>query len=265
VAPRHTADTKWGYVFQNNIIRPRKGIDVTDVWLGRPWHDQPKTVFINTQTFINIPAKGWYNTMGGLPAIWAEYNTVDRDGNPVDLSQRETYYYYWIDKEAGTKAEVFNVKNTLTAEEAAQYTIKNVCGGADNWQPDLLCEACDAPVVKGEGSRLSWQPVPYAICYVVTKNGQVVGFTKDTNFDGYTAADTWQVQAVNENGGLSQKATANTATAVNSLNVHPSPSIATPNSQRENLHRSTFNLIGQKVTGNYKGLVIMNGRKVVKQ
>ena len=132
VAPRHTADTKWGYVFQNNIIRPRKGIDVTDVWLGRPWHDQPKTVFINTQTFINIPAKGWYNTMGGLPALWAEYNTVDKDGNPVDLSQRETYYYYWIDKEAGTKAEVFNVKNTLTAEEAAEYTIKNVCGGDDN-------------------------------------------------------------------------------------------------------------------------------------
>ena len=214
VAPRHTADTKWGYVFQNNIIRPRKGIDVTDVWLGRPWHDQPKTVYINTQTFINIPAKGWYNTMGGLPVLWAEYNTVDKDGNPVDLSQRETYYYYWIDKEAGTKAEVFNVKNTLTAEEAAQYTIKNVMGGNDGWQPELMCEACDAPVVKGEGSRLSWEAVPYAICYVVTKNGEVAGFTTETTFDGYTAADQWQVQAVNEYGGLSLKAAANAPTAI---------------------------------------------------
>lgn len=216
VAPRHTADTKWGYVFQNNIIRPRKGINVTDVWLGRPWHDQPKTVFINTQTFINIPAKGWYNTMGGLPALWAEYNTVDKDGNPVDLSQRETYYYYWIDKEAGTKAEVFNVKNTLTAEEAAQYTIKNVCGGDDNWQPDLLCEACDAPVVKGEGNELTWNAVPYAICYVITKNGEVAGFIKETFFAGYTQDDIWQVQAVNEYGGLSQKATANISTGIDS-------------------------------------------------
>ena len=214
VAPRHTADTKWGYVFQNNIIRPRKGISVTDVWLGRPWHDQPKTVYINTQTFINIPAKGWYNTMGGLPALWAEYNTVDKDGNPVDLSQRETYYYYWIDKDAGTKAEVFNVKNTLTAEEAAQYTLKNVMGGADNWQPDLLCEACDAPVVKGADGRLTWEAVPYAICYVVTKNGEVAGFTKETTFEGYTEGDIWQVQAVNENGGLSQKAAANAATGI---------------------------------------------------
>ena len=214
VAPRHTADTKWGYVFQNNIIRPRKGIDVTDVWLGRPWHDQPKTVYINTQTFINIPAKGWYNTMGGLPVLWAEYNTVDKDGNPVDLSQRETYYYY-IDSNTGVKHEVFNVKNTLTAEEAAQYTIKNVCGGDDNWQPDLMCEACDAPVVKGEGSQLSWETVPYAICYVVTKNGEVAGFTTQTSFDGYTASDQWQVQAVNEFGGLSQKGTVNNTTGVN--------------------------------------------------
>ena len=78
------------------------------------------------------------------------------------------------------------MKNTLTAEEAAEYTIKNVCGGSDNWQPDLMCEACDAPIVKGEGSRLSWQAVPYAICYVITKNGEVAGFTQETSFDGYT-------------------------------------------------------------------------------
>jgi len=215
VAPSHSADVKWGYVFQNNVIRAHKGVNVTDVWLGRPWHNEPKTVFINTQSFVNIPAKGWYNTMGGLPALWAEYNTVDKDGNPVDLSQRETYYYYMSGDQ---KVERFGVKNTLTAEEAAQYTIKNVMGGSDNWQPDLLCEACDAPVVKGVSGRLSWEAVPYAICYVVTKNGEVAGFTTETSFAGYTTADTWQVQAVNEFGGLSQKATANaTPTAIETV------------------------------------------------
>jgi hypothetical protein len=214
VAPWHTAETQWGYVFQNNIIRAHKGVDVTDVWLGRPWHGSPKTVYINTQTFVNIPAKGWYNTMGGLPELWAEYNTVDADGNPLDLSQRESYYYYWADAEKTQKVEKFDVKNTLTAEEAAQYTLKNVMGGNDGWQPDLLCEACDAPQVKGEGSTLSWQAVPYAICYVVTENGEVAGFTKETSFDGYTEGDLWQVQAVNEFGGLSQKATANATTSI---------------------------------------------------
>jgi len=225
VAPNHTADTKWGYVFQNNVIRPRKGIDVTDVWLGRPWHNQPKTVYINTQTFINLPAKGWYNTMGGLPALWAEYNTIDKDGNPVDLSQRETYYYY-TDRDTGEKHEVFNVKNTLTADEAAQYTLKNVMSGDDNWQPELMCEACDAPVVSAEGSQLKWEAVPYAICYVVTKNGEVAGFTMETSFDGFTAADTWQVQAVNENGGLSQKATVSVATGIQAANSNAAATVS---------------------------------------
>ena len=204
VAPSHGQDVKWGYVFQNNVIRPRRGIDVKDVWLGRPWHNQPKTVYINTQSFVNIPAKGWYNTMGGLPALWAEYNTTDANGNPVDLSQRESYYYY-TDRETGDKHEVFGVKNTLTAEEAAQYTIKNVMGGDDNWQPDLMCEACDAPHVTKANGTISWQPVPYAICYVVTRNDEVVGFTTETEFDVTgTDADSYKVQAVNEFGGLSQ-------------------------------------------------------------
>jgi len=203
-------------VFQNNIIRPRPGINVTDVWLGRPWHDEPKTVYINTQTFINIPAKGWYNTMGGLPAIWAEYNTVDKDGNPVDLSQRESYYYY-IDSNTGQKVERFNVKNTLTAEEAAQYTIKNVMGGDDNWQPDLMCEACEVPVASITGTSVTWEAVPYAICYVVTKNGEVAGFTTETSFSGVESDATYQVQAVNEFGGLSQKATASVTTDIRTV------------------------------------------------
>ena len=210
VAPSHAADVKWGYVFMNNIIRPRQGVEVSDVWLGRPWHNSPKTVFINTQTFVNIPAAGWYDHMGGLPVLWADYNTVDANGNPVDLSQRRDTYW----KEENGEKVYGKAKNYLTAEEAAQYTVKNVMGGDDNWQPDLLCEACEAPVVNAQGSKLSWSAVPYAICYVVTRNGEVAGFTTETTFDGYTADDRWQVQAVNEYGGLSPKAAPDVNTGI---------------------------------------------------
>lgn len=256
VAPSHAADVKWGYVFQNNIIRPHPGVNVTDVWLGRPWHNEPKTVFINTQTFVNIPAKGWYNTMGGLPALWADYNTVDANGNPVDLSQRESYYYY-TDSNTGEKVEKSGVKNYLTDEEAAQYTIKNVCGGDDNWQPDLLCEACDAPVVKEEGGIVTWDAVPYAICYVVTKNGEVAGFTTSTSFDGSAAAassraagtDIWQVQAVNEYGGLSRKATANTATGIENVNLNLN--------DNDNLDGGIYDLNGRRLASMQRGVNIM--------
>ena len=252
VAPSHAADVKWGYVFQNNIIRPHKGINVTDVWLGRPWHNSPKTVFINTQTFINIPAKGWYNTMGGLPELWAEYNTVDKDGNPIDLSQRETYYYYM---NGNQKVEKFNVKNYLTPEEAAQYTVKNVMGGSDNWQPEQLCEACDAPVVSQSGSKLSWAAVPYAICYVVTKDGEVAGFTTETEFTT-TGEGRWQVQAVNEYGGLSLKGTANDGTGIDLRTADNDSAVV----------EQVFTFDGKRVSTLQKGLNIVrysNG-KVVK-
>ena len=263
VAPRHTADTKWGYVFMNNIIRPGKDfktgktLNVTDVWLGRPWHDSPKTVFINTQTFVPIPAKGWYNTMGGLPELWADYNTVDADGNPLDLSQRESYYYY-IDRSTGNKVEKFNVKNFLTDEEAAQYTLKNVMGGEDNWQPNLMCEPCDKPVVKSDGKKLVWEPVPYAICYVVTKDGVVVGFTTETSFDGYAEGETWQVQAVNEYGGLSAKADVNSSATNISESSNPAKSgidaVYSISGTRMSAPRQTVNIVRTN-DGNVKKII----------
>ena len=263
VAPRHTADTKWGYVFMNNIIRPGKNfktgktLNVTDVWLGRPWHDSPKTVFINTQTFVPIPAKGWYNTMGGLPELWADYNTVDADGNPLDLSQRESYYYY-IDRSTGNKVEKFNVKNYLTDEEAAQYTLKNVMGGEDNWQPNLMCEPCDKPVVKSDGKKLVWEPVPYAICYVVTKDGIVVGFTTETSFDGYAEGETWQVQAVNEYGGLSAKADVNSSATNISESSSPAKSgidaVYSISGTRMSAPRQTVNIVRTN-DGNVKKII----------
>ncbi len=245
VAPSHTADVKWGYVFQNNIIRAHPGVDVKDVWLGRPWHNQPKTVFINTQTFVNIPAKGWYNTMGGLPVLWAEYNTVDANGNALDLSQRETYYYY-TDKATGQTYETFNVKNTLTAEEAAQYTIKNVMGGDDGWQPDLMCEACEAPVVTTTGDKLCWEPVPYAICYVVTQGDEVVDITTANECDIYGGADTdYKVQAVNEYGGLSEYAvTSGEATGISD----------TATTAKTNGTTTVYDLQGRRVTTAGKAL-----------
>ncbi len=242
VAPSHTANTKWGYVFQNNVIRPRSDINVTDVWLGRPWHGTPKTVYINTQTFINIPAKGWYNTMGGLPALWAEYNTVDANGNPVDLSQRETYYYY-TDKNTGEIFEVFDVKNTLTAEEAAEYTLKNVCSGDDNWQPDLMCEACEAPVTTQLDGKICWEAVPYAICYVVTCGEEVVGITTGTEFATEAGADC-KVQAVNEFGGLSKFSTTDTAVGITSL-------------QKTSDAKVFYTPDGKRTSQNHRGLVII--------
>ena len=201
VAPSHGADVEWGYVFMNCRITAPGVPSETDVWLGRPWHNSPKTVFINTIAEVTIPAKGWYPTMGGLPVLWADYNTMDGNGNPVDLSQREDTYYYTNSDGSKTYGKA---KNYLTAEEAAQYTVKNVLGGKDNWQPAIITESCAAPVatLSADKSIISWEAVPYAICYVIVKNGSEVQFTTDTKITAEAGA-TYMVYAANEQGGLS--------------------------------------------------------------
>ena len=208
VAPSHAADVKWGYVFNNCTITAPGVPSETSVWLGRPWHNSPKTVFLNTRAEVTIPATGWYETMGGLPAIWADWNTTDINGNPVDLSQRRDTYYKTVDGE-----KVYGTaKNYLTDEEAAEYTVKNVLSGSDNWQPVIKTESCAAPVVTLTDGQLSWDAVPYAICYVITRGDLVVDIIKENTYSltALPASDSpYCVQAVNEFGGLSAKGIAN--------------------------------------------------------
>lgn len=212
VAPNHAVGAKWGYVFLNNVITAPGVPQETSVWLGRPWHNAPKTVYINTKALTTIPATGWYDHMGGLPALWAEFNTMDADGNPVDLSHRRTEYYY-VDSQTGDTVRGSSQKAVLTADEAAEYTVKNVCGGSDAWNPELTCEPCNAPWPRVEGKTIKWDDVPYAICYVVSRGTDVVGFTTATEFTTTVDGD-YTIQAANEFGGLSRAAHASVSTGI---------------------------------------------------
>lgn len=257
VAPNHPAGTKWGYVFLDNVITAPGVPSETSVWLGRPWHASPKTVFINTKADVTIPATGWYPTMGGLPALWAEYNTMDGDGNPVDLSHRRTDYYYMNGNDT-----VWGKSETavLTAEQAAQYTVKNVCGGDDAWNPELICEPCEAPQpVKGEGT-ITWDAVPYAICYVITKGDEVVGFTTETEYAVADDAD-YKVQAANEYGGLSLAGNTKTADAIDEVS---------PAGQDSSAITAIFTIDGKRVDHLNHGINIVRYadgtvRKIVKR
>ncbi|MCD8289931.1 MAG: pectinesterase family protein [Prevotella sp.] len=205
VAPDHRDGTKWGYVFDHNTITaPTTPPSATSVWLGRPWHYACKTVFLYTTAEVTIPAAGWYETMGTIPAIFADYKTMDADGNLLDLSNRRSEYYYTDDdgnKITGT------AKNSLTDEEAATYTYSNILSGDDYWNPRELMESVAKPEnVTINDYGLTWDAVDYAMCYVVLCNDVVIGFTTDTNYalTDVSADDVYKVQAANEYGSLGE-------------------------------------------------------------
>lgn len=202
-APNHKEGTKWGYVFEGCTIDGNALSNDNRSKLGRPWHEFPMVAFLNTTMKINIAPEGWTD-MGGFPKVFAEYNSMDANGNPIDLSNRKTEY------SGGDKpGTTLTAKAVLTTEEAAAYTYAAVTEGTDNWNPRNHFEQVAKPAnVLLAANKLTWDAVKYAICYIVICNDEVIGFTTDTEFaiTTDTANKVYEVKAANEYGSLSEAA-----------------------------------------------------------
>lgn len=206
VAPDHSSETAYGYVFRDCIINEDPTLtEKGDHKFGRPWKGTPKAVFINTKLLAGLNPQGWAD-MGALPDVFADYGTVDQNGNPVDVSQRKSQYY-----SGGTL--LGTAKNSLTAIEAAAYTYENVIlRSGDTWDPRLMAEAPNQPLnLQLSGTNLTWDAVAYTRLYIVFRNGTVLDFTTNNQFTDATAVPNtsykYTVQAVGEFGALSKLAT----------------------------------------------------------
>ncbi len=205
VAPAHDNGTKYGYVFNNCTIDGNEEAADGNLKLGRPWHNEPIAVFLNTKMNILPAAEGWTN-MGVIPKLFAEYNSVDSDGNLIDLSNRKTTY---TESEGEGGQTVSGLQAVLSQEEAADYTYDNVLAGHDNWNPRMYFEPVEQPSgLAIHNNVLDWNISEYAICYVVYRDGEVVGFTTEPAYTDYDAESgksyTYNVRAANEYGSLSE-------------------------------------------------------------
>ena len=242
VAPSHNASTLWGYVFSNCTIDESPRISNGSNYYGRPWQNAPKTVFINTTLKTGIKPAGWYYKMGAIPAVFADYNTMDKNGNPVDLSQRISNYEYDVKDANGnvTSTVTGTAKSSLTDAEAATYTYENVIlRSGDSWDPRLMAEAPESPSnVLANGNALSWNTAPYSRLYIIFRDNAVIGFTTSTSYTDATAVNgqgySYAVQAVGEYGALSDATTANSVLPVTGLELK-----AVKNSQNVTLNLTT--------------------------
>ena len=193
-----STSTDWGYVFNNCTI---DGFPVNNngYRLGRPWSNAPKAVFLNTTMKVLPVSAGWGDPMNVVPAVFAEYNSMTTNGAAIDLSGRRTTY---------TKDATTVVLNpVLSAEQAASYTIENVLGGTDTWQPKLYTDQAAAPVIAGDERVISWTNSDYVLCWAVFRNNQFVKFVTTNSYtipEETTSGSIYTVKAANEMGGLSQ-------------------------------------------------------------
>lgn len=213
-AANHTAETKWGYVFNNctvdgiNKVDPDKyGTESLDYiagkgvaqTLGRPWQNSPITLFLNTKLKFDIDPAGWRD-MGAVPALYAEYNTTDKKGKAVDMSKRKTQYL------VDNVPYDYKGKTELSYSEYIRYTYANIINGADGWNPKKFMEKLEAPEnVLLSNTTLSWDARYKAICYLIFKeDGTYVGQTTNTSIEVSDTNTGYIVKAANKYGTLSE-------------------------------------------------------------
>jgi pectinesterase len=103
-----TEGKQFGYVFLNCKLTAEP--DVNKVYLGRPWRNFAKTVFIDCELGPHILPEGWHNWSkpdAEKTALYAEYNSTGPGAN--------------------SNARV-NWSHQLTRDEANRYTLENIFG-----------------------------------------------------------------------------------------------------------------------------------------
>lgn len=205
----------WGYVFKDCRLTSETAGD--SIYLGRAWHGSPKTVFINLELDdkIVLRDKGWDSHFGNaIPVIFADWHTHYADGRMVDMSLRNNWYWYL--RSEGDTVQGY-AQRFLSDEEASRYTFNRIIPASDGWRPDLMAERLPAPVLQTSSTQISWEAVPFAICYEIRKDGDFACFTTETLYAVDDPNAKYQVLAVNEWGGRGQLSDVATALQRTSL------------------------------------------------
>ena len=243
-APNTPAENEWGLVISECTIDGPSAAN-NKFYLGRPWNDSPAVTYVNN-TFNILPAPtGWTSMSARKVLRFHEYGSKDANGNQLDLSQRSTAACY-----PALKSD----DPVITAEEAARYTVENVMSGSDGWAPQTLTAQMTAPTLTASDGQLQWNAIEGAYCYVVCKNGSAVAFTRDTHYAFTDNLDSNQftIRVANTMGGLGNPSNGIGTTEIRNITHDRFIPSDTPR----------YNLAGQRVRNSYKGLVIMNGKKV---
>lgn len=178
-----------GWVFKDCVINGDESDVDGNYTLGRPWGSgTPVAVFIDTKMNVAPSAIGWNEMSDGWPARFAEYNSVDANGNAISLSGRKT-----------TFASTHSNNPVLTAEEAAIYSDMDAMYG--DWNPTQYTAQAEVSNVVLNGNTLTWEGSSDA--YLIEKNGEFVALTSETS---YTVEDgeTYTVRAANGRGGFGE-------------------------------------------------------------
>lgn len=254
-APETSPSLKHGYVFQNCTISGKDGYT-----LGRPWHNEPRAFFLNTTMKAKCADNGWTG-MSTLPTHFFEYNSMDANGNALDLSKREN-----------SPTSTNKYSPILDEKYAPYFIVENVIGLKESYLPTDYAVELAAPNVVYSNGAFSWEAVEDAVAYIIYCDGNYVAKTTSTTWSpsnaeaaalSRAAAPTYTVQAISHRGAKGAASTPMTSTGISDITADSAAGdvVAT----------DYFNAQGQRVTPDTKGIRLRvetlsdGSRRVIKE
>lgn len=226
VAPSTEAAAKgysgqeWGYVFNECSIKPESDnmlrFEDKNWTLARAWGGSPACTFLNTRMYTQPKSYGWGKMTTNLPLRFHEYNSKDAAGNVLSLATRSL---------ASCSPAIGSDDCVLTDEQATEYTLRNVVGGYDAFEPNKLCVQIDAASrtkadkddndeiwednIEIDDNELKWDAHTSALCYVIFKLNKGTGkweYLENTTESSINllpyGSGYYYVRAANQRGGL---------------------------------------------------------------
>ena len=189
-----------GLFFNNCNVTAEDGVAAGSYALGRPWDENCGSMYINCTLGNHISAAGWNAWNGNeRTASFYEYNSLDTDGKPVDISARASF------SRQATAAEIEAYMN-------AAFMFDRFSDVPFDF--NRILNSATAPMnftVTRKG--FTWESDEMAAGYIVYRDGELVAIT-DT--PSYTATDdaTYTVSTISRYGVTSRAVEAREASRV---------------------------------------------------
>ena len=207
----HFSTQPWGYILKDGVFTAENAAarskNEKAFCLGTLVRYSPVQTLLNMKFDVASAAVGYdVRIQGGDEVIrFHEYGSVSAAGVPVDLSTRSTSIF---SPGAGSDDYV------LTATQAAEYTIENMFGSGEAYDPRVHTAQVDLDgvVLSQTDEGITWNGNSQAICYFIFRQNTETGnfeFFDICQNEVYTPRDeanadgmVFYVRAANERGGL---------------------------------------------------------------
>lgn len=180
------------FIFRNCTITAEDGVGNGSYYLGRPWGSPYSSAYyLNCKMGPHINSQGWQAWNGAeTTAVFAEYNSMDLNGNPVDITSRVSWSFQL------PKADVDKFMNPGIIYSRVSST---------TFDPVPATQELTKPTVSISARGFEWESIPGAIAYMILRGDQYFSTTTDTFFVDMTmGATAFSVKAIGNLGQLSE-------------------------------------------------------------